>query len=213
MRARSSIILPAWDISMKPKQIPISVQMNTCPSCSSFPYSRAFNRSRISSVDSSLVTLMKSSFFIVADRGNLKAYRAEKLPGERPPRMQLVQALTLTEAHLKPTDIFTDEAGAFPARTGGGARQAFQGNSTAERHYEVENNRRLVRQLAQHISAILRQENIEWWSFAAPSEIHDAVVEQLESGVRNHIAEHIASDLVNTPPTDLLDHFSAVRVS
>jgi hypothetical protein len=156
---------------------------------------------------------MKSSFFIVADRGNLKAYRAEKLPSDRPPRMQLVHAMTFTEAHLKPTDIFTDGAGAFPSQTGAGARQGLQSNSTAERHYEVENNRRLVRQLAQRITSILREEKIDWWSFAAPSEIHEAVVEQLEPGLRNRIAEHVASDLVNTPPPELLDHFSAVHVA
>jgi hypothetical protein len=155
---------------------------------------------------------MKSSFFIVADRGNLKAYRAEKVPADRRPRMQLVQAFTLTEAHLKPTDIFTDEAGAFPA-SGAGARQSFQVNSTAERHYEVETDRRLVKQLAEHISSVIRQEKVDWWSFAAPSEIHDAVVEQLDPALRNHIAEHVASDLVNTPPPELLDHFSAVRVA
>jgi len=155
---------------------------------------------------------MKSSFFIIADRGNLKAYRAEKVPADRPPRMQLVQAFTFTEAHLKPTDIFTDEAGAFPAQTGPGARQSF-GNSTAERHYEVENDRRMVKQLAQHISSILREEKVEWWSFAAPSEIHDAIVTQLEPGFRNRIAEHVPSDLVNTPPAELLDHFSSVRVA
>src|SRR5688572_23873030 len=66
---------------------------------------------------------MKSSFFIVANRGNLKAYRAEKVPADRPPRMQLVQAITLPDAHFKPTDIFTDEAGGFPAQTGAGSRQ------------------------------------------------------------------------------------------
>ena len=156
---------------------------------------------------------MKSSFFIVADRGNLKAYRAEKVPADRPPRMQLVQAMTLTDAHFKATDIFTDEAGAFPSQTGAGARQAFQGNSTAERHYDVENDRRLVKQLAQHIASIVRQEKVDWWSFAAPADIHDAVVEQLEPALRNRIAEHVTSDLVNTRPSELLDHFSAVRVS
>ena len=154
---------------------------------------------------------MKSSFFIVADRGNLKAYRAEKVPADRPPRMQLVQAFTLTEAHFKSTDIFTDEAGAFPNQTGAGGRQGVQGNSIAERHYDVEKDRRLVKQLAQHITSVLRQENIDWWSFAAPSEIHDAIVNQLEPAFRNRIAEHVTSDLVNTPPSDLLDHFSEVR--
>jgi hypothetical protein len=156
---------------------------------------------------------MKSSFFIVADRGNLKAYRAEKVPADRPPRMHLVETITLAEAHLKTTDIFTDEAGAFPAQTGAGSRQMVQGNSIAERHYDVENDRRLTKQLAQHIGNILRQENVEWWSFAAPSDIHDAIVTHLEPAVRNRIAEHVAADLVKIPASDLLDHFSEVRVT
>jgi hypothetical protein len=155
---------------------------------------------------------MKSSFFIVVDRGNLKAYRAEKVPADRPPRMQLVHAVTLAEAHLKPTEIFTDEAGAFPAQTGAGGRQMVQTNSVAERHYEVENDRRLTKQLAQHIGNILRRQKVEWWSFAAPADIHEAIVNQLEGPVRNRIAEHVAADLVKIPASDLLDHFSAVRV-
>lgn len=154
---------------------------------------------------------MKSSFFIVADRGNVKAYRAEKAPAERPPRMQLVDAFTLTNGHLKATDIYTDMAGGFPAQTGGGSRQTVQGNSVGERHYDVENDRRLAKQLAGHISGILRKEQPGWWSFAAPSDIHDAVLDQLDAATREKIAEHVAADLVNTPPGELLEHFEGVR--
>ncbi|HEX5176381.1 MAG TPA: host attachment protein [Chthoniobacteraceae bacterium] len=156
---------------------------------------------------------MKSSFFIVVDRGNLKAYRAEKVPADRPPRMQLVHALTLAEAHLKPTDIFTDEAGGFPTQTGAGGRQMVQGNSIAERHYDVENDRRLTKQLAQHIGKILRGQDVELWSFAAPADIHEAIVNQLEPSVRNRIAEHVAADLVKIPASDLLEHFTAVHAT
>jgi hypothetical protein len=156
---------------------------------------------------------MKSSFFIVADKGNVKAYRAEDTPANRPPRMHLVQAFTLTDAHLKPTDVYTDEAGAFPTQTGAGMRQNFQGNSMAEKHVDIENGRRLVKQLAGHISSILRQEEVEWWSFAAPSEIHEAVLTQLEPVFRDRVAEHVPLDLVNTPPHQLLEHFSAVKAA
>jgi hypothetical protein len=54
-----------------------------------------------------------------------KAYRAEKLPTSTP-RMQLVHAMTFTEAHLKPTDIFTDEAALFPQRVQGRDRDCRQ---------------------------------------------------------------------------------------
>lgn len=150
---------------------------------------------------------MKSSFFIVADRGNLKAFRAEKVPADRPPRLQLVQAFTLTDAHMKIAEKHTDMAGAFPSGTGG-----FQ-NSHAERHYNVESDRRAAKQLAAHIHSILTQEQPGWWSFAAPSDIHSTVVDQLDPQWRAKIAEHVDSDLVNTPETQLLRHFSEVRAS
>jgi hypothetical protein len=62
----------------------------------------------------------------------------------------------------------------------------------------VENNRRLVRQLVQRITLILREEKIDWWSFAAPAEIHEAVVKQLVPGSAI-VSPSMSSDLVNTP--------------
>ena len=72
---------------------------------------------------------MKSSFIIVADRGNLKAFRVEKVPNGRPPRMQLVQAFTLTAPHLKISEINTDLAGRFPAGSGSAAAQGRHQNA------------------------------------------------------------------------------------
>jgi hypothetical protein len=88
-----------------------------------------------------------------------------------------------------------------------------QSNSVAERHYDVENDRRLTKQLAQHIGQILRGQHVEWWSFAAPADIHEAIVNQLDPSVRNRIAEHVSADLVKIPASELLDHFSAVRLT
>ena len=150
---------------------------------------------------------MRSSFFIVADRGNLKAYRAEKVVPGRPPRVQLVQAFTLTNAHFRPKDIFTDEAGSKPSGNLGVQ------NSTTERHYDIENNRRLTKQLATHINETLQEEQPDTWSFAAPSEIHEAVLEHVGPEWRKRLAEQVPADLVNTPAVDLLGHFTAVRAA
>ena len=65
---------------------------------------------------------MKSSFLIVTDRGNLKAYRVEKAAAERPPRLHLVQSIALAEAHAKTGEVNTDSAGRFMG-------------STSDRHY------------------------------------------------------------------------------
>lgn len=155
---------------------------------------------------------MNSSFFIVADRGNLKAYRAESSPGGHSPRVELVQAFSFTEAHQTGTEKFTDEAGGFTAPTGGGS-PARQQMSMGERHYDLEETRREVKQLAGKIGEILRAQQPERWSFAAPSEIQDAVLEEVEPAYRGRLAEKIARDLVNVPQQEVLEHFSAVRAT
>src|SRR5437016_5144839 len=101
-----------------------------------------------------LSQLMKSSFLIVADRGNLKAFRVEKVPADRPPRLQLIQALSFADAHAKISEVNTDMAGSFPVGAGpsgnGGGNGRHQ-NSISEKHYEIEGNRRTARQLAEVI--------------------------------------------------------------
>src|SRR5215218_6279935 len=101
---------------------------------------------------------MKSSFLILADRGNLKAYRVEKVPNDRPPRLHLVQGLTLPDAHTKISEKNTDQAGRFPVGSTPAQSQGRHQNSIAERHYEIETGKRLAKQLAEHITKILEQE-------------------------------------------------------
>jgi len=159
---------------------------------------------------------MKSSFFIVADRGNLKAFRVEKVPTDHPPRMQLVQAFSFVDAHMKVSEINTDLAGGYPA--GGGAPNGKGGgmrhqNSIAEKHYSIEFDRRSAKQLAETIAELLKQEQPGTWSFAAPAEIREAVLGQLSPELRKSLAECIARDLVNVPPGELLEHFTAVKAA
>lgn len=148
---------------------------------------------------------MKSSFIIVADRGNLKAYRIEKVPNGRPPRLQLVEGLSLTEAHMKISEVNTDLAGRFPA--GGG------GQSIAEKHVDIEIDKRIVKQLADHISTILKQEQPETWSFAAPAMINKAVLNELNPSLTRLLNHNLQSNLVNIEPGNLLEHFEGARAA
>lgn len=157
---------------------------------------------------------MKSSFIIVADRGNLKAFRVEKVPNGRPPRMQLVQAYTLTASHLKISEINTDLAGRFPVGSGSASSLGRHQNAIAEQHnLPLEIERRAVKLLAEHISSILRQEQPGAWAFAAPSMINRAVLSELEPALTRQLMENIQQNLVNTEPGELIEHFEAARAA
>src|SRR5438128_3092527 len=149
-----------------------------------------------------------TSLIIVTDRRSLKAYRVDETR-TRGPSLKLVQAFNVTDAHGRLVDKVTDLAGRFPVSDGAGGRHA---NSIAERtQLETETDRRIHKQLADQIVKIVSRNGKQGWSFAAPAEIHAAIIDLLPAAVRNRIVEHVKSDLVKTEPSKLLTHFRSLR--
>jgi hypothetical protein len=149
-----------------------------------------------------------TSLIIITDRGSLKAYRVNETP-TRGPSLQLVQAFNITDAHGRLVDKVSDLAGRFPVSDGVGGRHA---NSIAERtQLETETDRRIHKELADQIVKIVSSNGKEGWSFAAPAEIHAAIVDLLPAAVRDRIVEHVKSDLVKTEPAKLPAHFRSLR--
>lgn len=148
-----------------------------------------------------------TSLIIVVDRGSLKAYRVDETP-TRGASLQLVQAFEITDAHGRYDDKLTDQAGRFPVGDGKG-RHA---NSSAERTaLETGNDRRICKQLAEHIAEVVKREATEGWSFAAPAAIHATVSEFLPASIRNRVVEHVKSDLVKIEPAKLASHFRSLQ--
>lgn len=146
-----------------------------------------------------------TSLIIVTDRGTLKAYTVNDTPN-RGPSLKLVQAFDTTDAHGRYQDKLTDQAGASSSGAPG------QMNSIAERTgIDNENDRRIVKQLADSITEVVEREGKDGWSFAAPASIHSAVVEQLPVEVRDRIVEHVKSDLVKIEPAKLPSHFRSLQ--
>jgi hypothetical protein len=154
-------------------------------------------------------TMTPSSLVIVTDRGGLKAYRVTETP-TRGPSLQLVQAFNITDAHGKLVDKLSDLAGRFPVTNGAGAHRG--AGSIAERtQIATEMDRRIQKELADQITKIVSDNGNEGWSFAAPAEIHGAIVEHLPASVRDRIVEHVKSDLVKVEPAKLISRFRSLQ--
>ena len=152
--------------------------------------------------------MIPSALVIVVDRGSLKAYKVKETP-TRGASLQLIQAFDVTDAHGKLIDKVTDQAGRFPVSDGAGIHH---GASIAERTpMETETDRRIYKQLADQIAKVVKSDGVEGWSFAAPSEMHSAVVDLLPNDVRQRIVEHVKSDLVKIEPAKLAGHFRSLR--
>ncbi len=149
-----------------------------------------------------------TSLVIVADRGSLKAYQVSETP-TRGPSLKLVQAFDITDAHGRLIDKVTDFAGRFPVTEMAGPHHGAA--SIAESKLQTETERRIKRELADQIAKIINGNGKEGWSFAAPAEIHSAIVDLLPGQVRDRIVEHVKSDLVKVEPAKLHTHFRSLR--
>lgn len=133
---------------------------------------------------------------IVADRGQLVAFRHSEED-----RLQELGRASFEEGNRKLSDWVTDQAGAFP-NTGGA------GNSSAERMPLIaEMEVRCFRQIVSAIRQLLAQENPAWWGLAAPSEIHDAIVDFLDPADRERLSRLVRKDLVNSSADDIASAF------
>ena len=149
-----------------------------------------------------------ASIVITADRGSLKAYRVKETP-TRGLSLQLIQALDITDAHGRLIDKVTDFAGRFPVTEMAGPHHGAA--SIAESKLQTETERRINKELADQIAKIINGSGKEGWSFAAPAEIHSAIVDLLPGRVRDRIVEHVKSDLVKVEPAKLHTHFRSLR--
>ncbi len=77
-----------------------------------------------------------------------------------------------------------------------------------ERHnIELESRKRLVRQMAQRLNALARQDQIEQCYLAASREINHQLVEELEPQVRAKIAKNVPANLTKLEQAEIMSHF------
>lgn len=149
-----------------------------------------------------------NSLIVVADRGSLRAYRVDPLP-ERAPRLTPVTELDLTVARGRTADQVTDQAGRFGARESAGAPGV--GGTADHPTLEMENDRRAVKQLAEHVAETLRRENPAGWSVAAPKQILPLLLEHLPDEWTGKIVEKVGADLAKVHAGELADHFPSLK--
>jgi len=145
---------------------------------------------------------MKKTLVVVADLACYKAYKIDGDQAHSKPRLELLEEYENADAHGKIVDKVTDLAGRFPRGSSPGAM------SDGERHnMTLEMRKRLVRQLAQRLSALAGDKTIERCLLAASLEINRQLVEELQPDVRAKIQKNLVADLTKVERAELLRYF------
>lgn len=147
-----------------------------------------------------------AKLIILADMGELKAFRLTRTEPDTTPRLELLETLDTVGGHGRIADKVTDLAGRN--RVSAGAGQAV-GASTGENHnLRTELDKRALKVIVQSINELVRRERPPAWFFAAPREINNRIVEQLDGEVRSRMKKNVSADLLKTDKSQLLTHFS-----
>jgi len=147
---------------------------------------------------------MMETVVIATNLGRLKAYRVVETPVHGK-KLDLVEALNFIDARTSYAEQMTDNLSRFPM--GGGIDSTNQMSTYEAMREEIEVQRRLVKEIAGQIEAILQRERPTQWYFAAGSEIFQAVLDEIAPEYRDYLTRTVHSDLTKTPPTDVLRHF------
>ena len=147
---------------------------------------------------------MKPKLLIITDLGLLKAYRLDHTP-QGTPHLDLLEELQLEDAHQRLNDRLTDLAG-----RNAGTAQRGGATTMADRHnLELEFKRRLVKQLASKIEALVCQHGQNGCWFAANKQLNAMLMSELPRTTSDRIEVNVARDLTKTDPKRLLEHFPA----
>lgn len=139
---------------------------------------------------------------IVTDLGLLRAYRRELTP-KGTPRLELLGEFRFEQAHNRVKDEVTDYAG----RRGAG-KGIHPGTPIADSHnLELERRRRLVKQIASQIKALIERSTESGVWLAAPKEINHLILDELPKNLRPRIEVNLARDLAKADKDELIKSF------
>lgn len=145
---------------------------------------------------------MQKKLMIVTDLGQLKAYEVQ-FPSKGSPRIETLEEQKIEAGHQRVVDQVTDLAGRHGAPTHG--RWASPWGDA--HNLELETERRLVKQIAQHITRLVQTRGQDGCWLATPKTIERAVLDELSNDVRKHIEKHVPRDLVKAEKKELLEVF------
>ena len=145
---------------------------------------------------------MKNTVVVVADAGAFKAYRLQRTPLNTP-RLELLEEFLPVNSHGRLQDQVSDQAGRYHAPAGGKMSTPF-----GERHnIDLEQRKRLVRELADRLEGVLNRPGVEACLLAASKEINHQILESLTGAARAKIEKSLAMDLTKLEPAQLLERF------
>jgi Protein required for attachment to host cells len=141
------------------------------------------------------------TIIIAVDLGHFKAYKVGKTRIGNS-KMQLIESYDSIEAHGTVLDRIAE--GRFRLRGG----KVGNAKGYGEPHnVELEDEKRLIKLVAKDINTILTREKCDGWCLAAPAEINNRILENLQPEVKTKLGKNVICNLTRSRKMEILDRF------
>src|SRR5688572_11244908 len=134
---------------------------------------------------------MNDTVIVATDLGTFKAYRLHRTDMNTP-RLEVIEEMQFVDGHGKLGDKQTDQAGRYKVPT-----QSMAMSYGERQKIGLELRRRLIKQAAEQLRAVVANRNVETCFFAASPEINEQILEEAGPEVRSKIEKNVACNLTN----------------
>lgn len=132
---------------------------------------------------------------ILADMGELKVYKVQLISETNRYHLDLLNDADYIAGRKSTSETLSDDRGRF-------------NHASGEDHgLEHETEQRLVKSIADDISALLANAEAGSCYLAFPAKHHNELTAALSETAQKALAKNVASDLVKCPVEDILSHF------
>ncbi len=144
---------------------------------------------------------LDDTIIIVADLGELKVYNVKKSEGivsnelKTSHSLEIINNISYIDAHKKMGEVMSDSAGNFAGSVG------------EEHNRENERKRRSLKDVADDIGAVVKNEKPKQLFLAFPGDSLTKLLDELSHDTKTILDKTIASNLVKTDKSKILSHF------
>lgn len=144
---------------------------------------------------------LENTMIIVADLGELKAFKVEEHKGTVRNQMKISHSLKLItdedfiSGRKKLGEVMSDSGGNFV------------GDTLEGENVQIEREKRTIKDIAQDIDMIVKEMQPEQVFLAFPKEHNHELTDKLAQETKAVLVKNVASDLVKTNKEKLLSHF------
>lgn len=147
---------------------------------------------------------MTKKLMVLADLGHLKAYQIEESDRFSTPRLELLdQWASDVPNHLR--EEVTDQAGQY--RKGSVTAGASNTSDGDEHNLDLERRRRAAKAIAKRVTHLMNRQEFDGCYFAAPGEIRNSILDELDPRNRARIEKNVAANLTRLNTSEVLAHF------